>query len=179
MTVMRVSRWALLLMAFCTSAVVIVDQITKKMIVSSLDRLDVVPIIPNFFNLTLTYNRGVAFGLLSDLPPGTRELFLASATLLAVAVVIYLLLAEYHSDLLGQLAIALILGGAIGNSLDRFILGEVIDFLEIYVEPYYWPAFNVADSAICVGVVILLFRSPSRRSGQEIEVVEANGEVAE
>jgi signal peptidase II len=109
------------------------------------------------FNLTLSFNRGAAFGLWSGLESGWREIVLASTILLALGVVGFLLTRPYYQSKVTQIALAAILGGAIGNVIDRFIYGAVVDFLDFYLGSYHWPAFNIADSAICIGVGLLLF----------------------
>ena len=144
--------------------VVVSDQITKAIILSSIAEGDNLPLIPGFFNLTLTFNKGAAFGLLADLPDGSRQVILAITTVVALFVVVYFLVNDYKHDRFAQAALALIVGGAVGNIIDRCRLGVVVDFLDVYYSTYHWPAFNVADSCICVGVSILFFRKPTRRS---------------
>jgi signal peptidase II len=109
------------------------------------------------FNLTLSFNTGAAFGLWTGLANGWREIVLGLTILMAMALVVFLLTRPYYQTLLAQTALALILGGAIGNVIDRCIYGAVVDFLDFYIGASHWPAFNVADSAICIGVGLLLF----------------------
>ncbi|MCB0329377.1 MAG: signal peptidase II, partial [Bdellovibrionales bacterium] len=90
------------------------------------------------------------------LPDGVREATLWGVSSVAVVVVLYFLFCEYYFNVWGKIALSLILGGAIGNAIDRASKGEVVDFLDFYLSQYHWPAFNVADSAICVGGGILL-----------------------
>ena len=158
---------SLLLAAFVTAATTFLDQLSKSVILQSFQPGEVRPIITALFNLTLTFNKGAAFGLWSWLTPGTRELVLGLTILFAVAVVTYLLTRTYNKDPLSQAALAAILGGALGNVIDRVRIGAVVDFLDFYLGTWHWPAFNVADSAICVGVSILLIfaRQPSTRGG--------------
>ncbi len=146
--------------------VAFLDQWTKFLIVSALTLGERIEIIPGFFNLTLAYNPGAAFGMLGDLPDGTRQLVLGAVTVLALLVVFYFLAKDYYHDLIAQAALGLILGGAVGNIIDRVRLGVVVDFLDVYVQSYHWPSFNVADSAICIGVAILIFRKPAPRDAQ-------------
>ena len=143
--------------------VIVLDQLSKSLILSSFSVGEVRSIIPGFFNLTLTYNPGAAFGLLSDLPDGSRVLVLSLTICAALAAVGYFLLNEYYDDGIGQIGLLMIVGGAIGNIIDRARFGEVVDFLDVYFRSYHWPAFNIADSAICLGVTVLLFRKPSRK----------------
>ena len=139
-----------------TSLTIIVDQMTKVAVLSSFRPGEILPIIDGLFNLTLTFNYGAAFGLWSWLAPGTRELVLGLTILGAMGLVGYFLTRPYYRTLSAQLALSAILGGAIGNVVDRIRLGAVVDFLDFYVGNNHWPAFNVADSAICVGVAVLL-----------------------
>ena len=141
------------------------DQITKFLIVSELERGQIVEVIPKFFNLTLAFNKGAAFGFLASAPEGTRQLALAFTTILALSVVVYFLVRDFRGRGLSRHALALILGGAVGNVIDRVRLGEVIDFLDVYWGAYHWPAFNIADSAICIGVFLLLIAKPGPALG--------------
>jgi signal peptidase II len=142
-----------------TLATAALDQLTKHLILLTFSPGESVPIIPGLFNLTLTFNLGAAFGLWSGLPGGVRELVLALTNLLALGVVVYFMRQPHYRTWIAQTALAGILGGAIGNIIDRFVHGSVVDFLDFYVGNSHWPAFNVADSAICVGVTILLVLS--------------------
>lgn len=147
--------------------VVILDQLSKWWILQNVERGQIISIVPNIFNLTLTFNRGAAFGILSNMPDGTRQVLLGLTTLVALSAVLYFLRRDYRNEKVAQYSLALIFGGAVGNVLDRFRLGEVVDFLDVYWKNYHWPAFNVADSAICVGVVILIFRRNKTVEAQE------------
>jgi signal peptidase II len=136
----------------------ILDQLTKRIIVHNLSEGSIVSIIEGFFNLTLSYNRGVAFGFLSSIENTTlRVTILWTATLLACLAVAYMYIFEYKNSKTGKFGLALVLGGALGNMIDRLLLGEVVDFLDFHIASYHWPAFNIADSAICVGVCVLIF----------------------
>jgi signal peptidase II len=154
-------------MAVILALVVAFDQLTKYLVLQNIARGEIVPVIPDFFNLTLTFNRGAAFGLLSDLPDGTRQLVLAVTTLIALSAVLYFLVRDFHGERVAHYSMALILGGAFGNVIDRVRLGEVVDFLDVYWGTYHWPAFNIADSAICVGVAILLLKKPRTHSAKD------------
>jgi len=147
-------------------SVALLDQATKLLILQRLEFRDEVAIIPGFFNLTLTYNKGIAFGLLSDLPDFLRQVLISVATLMALLAVLYFLVRHYVSDRIAQGALAMIIGGAVGNIIDRVRLGMVVDFFDVYYSQYHWPAFNIADSAVCIGVLILLFR-PTNSDGEE------------
>lgn len=135
--------------------VVLVDQWTKQWALGALVDQSI-EVVPGWFSLTLAFNKGAAFGMLSGLPEGTRQLALSFATAFALIIVIGLLLNHYRTNRVGWLAAGLILGGAVGNIIDRVQLGMVVDFLDVYWNQYHWPTFNVADSCICVGVGILL-----------------------
>ena len=114
---------------------------------------DVIPVVPGFFNLTHVRNKGAAFSLFSTMPDGFRSAFFITVTLVAVAV-LAVLIKKTHERLLVT-AFSLIAGGAVGNVIDRIRFGEVVDFIQWYYKSYYWPSFNVADSAISVGVGLL------------------------
>ncbi|MFO0774328.1 MAG: signal peptidase II [Nitrospiraceae bacterium] len=146
----------LFLLALLTGAVVMVDQLTKVEVMQSMQLHQSIPIIPGYFNLTYIRNPGAAFGFMAGAGSGVRVIFFAITSLFALGVLCMILMRLPESDWLGQYSIAAILGGAIGNLLDRVRYGEVIDFLDVYVGTYHWPAFNVADAAITVGVVFLI-----------------------
>jgi signal peptidase II len=111
--------------------------------------------ITPFFNLVLVYNRGAAFSFLSSASGWQRELFIAIAVIAAVWIVY--LLRKYPRQTLFCLALSLILGGAIGNVIDRVLFGAVIDFLDFHLAGHHWPAFNLADSAITCGAALLIW----------------------
>jgi signal peptidase II len=132
------------------------DQLSKRVVLDAFQPGEIRPVIDGLFNLTLTFNRGAAFGLWSSLPGGWRELALGLSILLALVVVGFLITRSYYQTALAQIALAGILGGAVGNIIDRVQRGAVVDFLDFYIGSAHWPAFNIADSAICVGVFLLL-----------------------
>lgn len=146
----------LLLTSLATLVTLLLDQASKIQVLRTFQPGEIRPVIDGLFNLTLTFNRGAAFGLWSWLTPGLRELVLGITVLIAMAVVVYFLTRPYYQNALSQMALAGILGGALGNIIDRVRLGAVVDFLDVYYGTYHWPAFNIADSAICVGVGILI-----------------------
>lgn len=150
---MRVSRLLTVILS-----VFALDQATKFLVLEELDEAIAREVIPNFFNLTLVFNRGAAFGMFSALPDSFRKIVLLIVSLIAVGVVIVLLVRDARGDAWSQFALALILGGAAGNAVDRVRFDAVVDFLDFYVTDYHWPAFNIADSAISLGVMILLLR---------------------
>ncbi|MBU1568772.1 MAG: lipoprotein signal peptidase [Proteobacteria bacterium] len=135
---------------------IVLDQLTKAWIVDSLRLYESVEIVPGFFNLVHVTNSGAAFSLLADVDSPWRHYFFLSIGSLAMVglTVAYLKLRKVNKYY--SLALALIAGGAAGNLIDRIRFGAVIDFLDLYVGRYHWPAFNVADSAICVGAGLFL-----------------------
>lgn len=151
------------------SAVVVgLDQLTKSLAVSYLTLHEPLAVVP-FFNLTLTYNPGAAFSFLSDEGGWQRWLFIGLAVVVVTFLVLWLRKTPRGRIWL-PLALALVLGGALGNLWDRVVLGEVVDFLDVYYGRWHWPAFNIADSAISVGAVMLLlsaFFSEERRTGDD------------
>jgi signal peptidase II len=134
--------------------VLVLDQITKYVVEGHIRLHDVIIVIPGFFNLTHVRNKGAAFGILSSLPEVWRSAFFIVVTIIAVAAII-LLITKTH-ERLPVYAFSLIAGGAVGNVIDRMRYGEVVDFIQWYVKSYYWPSFNVADSAISIGVALLV-----------------------
>ena len=147
------------------------------MVLSQFRLGEIKPIIPSFFNLTLVYNPGVAFGVFSDLSDAVRIAVLTATTGIALLAIGYFLFSQYRHDIIAQAALAMITGGAIGNIIDRVRLGEVVDFLDFFIANYHWPAFNIADSAICVGVCILLFRTPADQESGEEELIQKEKEL--
>lgn len=136
-------------------AVLLLDQVTKLWIDSSFTLHERVPVINGFFDLMLAYNKGAAFSFLADQDGWQRWFFTGLS--LVISIVLFIWLRRLPpSHRWTAFAIALLIGGAICNLIDRIAYGHVVDFLLFYVDPWYWPAFNVADSAISIGVVILI-----------------------
>jgi signal peptidase II len=133
--------------------VLALDQFTKYVVEARIRLHDVIIVVPGFFNLTHIRNKGAAFGILSNLPEFWRGAFFITVTIVAVAAIITLIVKTHER--LSVYAFSLIAGGALGNVVDRIRYGEVVDFIQWYVKSYYWPSFNVADSAVTVGVVLL------------------------
>lgn len=151
----RKSRLVLVIVA----AIVLLDQTTKMLIVHSLAVHESVPVFESFFHLTHERNTGAAFSLLAEAPASFRQPFFLVTTLIAVVALLFWLRSVPITASWTIVAIAGILGGAIGNLIDRVLYGEVVDFLLVHWHGYYWPAFNVADSCITVGVLGLLWTS--------------------
>jgi len=139
-------------------SVLLLDRITKWAIARTIPLEDTINIIPGFFRLTHLENTGAAFSLFADSSSPFRTTLLIAFSVAALAVVSFLLWKDrsvFHS---GTLALSLILGGAVGNLWDRISDGKVTDFLDFYIGVHHWPPFNVADSAIVVGALLLFMR---------------------
>ena len=134
----------------CAAAVLVLDQVTKALVAGRLVLGVPVPVLGDFVRLTLVHNRGAAFGLF----PGSRVPFII-VSILAIAVVLYLFARDAYRSAPARVLLGSILGGALGNLIDRARLGYVIDFIEVGVGSLRWPVFNVADSAVTLGVIIL------------------------
>ncbi len=139
--------------AAIAAAVVVLDQWTKYLVTKNFHLYESVPVIRGFFNLTYVRNKGAAFGLLSGSHGAWRSVFFVLVAAVALAAVGMLI--RKSEDKLSLVAFSLIGGGAVGNLIDRIRFGEVVDFIEWYYRSYHWPTFNVADSAISVGVALL------------------------
>jgi len=145
-------------------AIVALDQITKAVVLERLPLGVPVTVIDGWLALTLVLNPGLAFGLLGSVPPGWRWV-VAALSLVALAVLARVALRVLPAGgWTGRLAIGLIFGGAVGNLVDRARFGAVVDFVDVYWRGWHWPAFNVADSAITVGVALLALRLLNDRS---------------
>ena len=139
------------------TAIVVVDQLTKAIVDRAMSLHDSIPLIPGFFNLTYIRNTGAAFGIFSGAHEVFRLPFLIGVSILAIGFIVVMLKHLRLGETGLATALSFILGGAIGNLIDRIAYGEVIDFLDVYWSNYHWPAFNVADSFITIGVTITLF----------------------
>jgi signal peptidase II len=135
--------------------ILVLDQWTKHVIETHVRLYQIITVIPGFFNITHVRNKGAAFSLFSSAPDGFRSVFFISVTLIA-GVVLAVLIKKTRERLL-LVSFSLILGGAAGNLIDRIRYGEVVDFIQWHVKSWYWPSFNVADSAITVGVCLLAY----------------------
>ncbi len=157
---------AYFIIILCT---IVFDQLTKAWIVDSLRLYESVAIVPGFFNLVYVTNTGAAFSLLANFDsPWRHYFFLGVGSLAMVGLSIaYLKLRKVNKYY--TLALALIAGGAAGNLVDRVRFGAVIDFLDLYVGRYHWPAFNVADSAICIGAGLFLVLNIFEVRTQEVK----------
>jgi signal peptidase II len=140
-----------------TGLIVILDQITKAVIRNTLTLYHSITVIPGFFNITYILNPGGAFGFMANKSPFLRNLLFILLSSLAVCLIFYFYKHTPKKYSLLSTCFALILGGALGNLIDRIRFGKVVDFLDFYIASYHWPAFNVADSAITVGITIYVF----------------------
>ena len=147
---------------------VFLDFISKNYVVSYFanNQGAYITVIENFFNIGLTYNQGVAFGFMTSWPDSLRITALTCTSIIAFGVLLYFLLVIYKNNKLATSFLALILGGAIGNLIDRIRFGAVVDFLDVYFKEYHWPMFNLADSFICIGVFALILL-PSGKSNKD------------
>ena len=167
----------ILILAAIVSAI---DQFSKELAISYLSVGERINIIPGCFDITLTFNKGVAFGLFSNITSDfVRLAVLSLTTIIALSAVVYFFVFEFAGTLSGELALAMILGGAVGNIIDRVQLGHVIDFFLAYYRQYSWPVFNVADSAISVGVLVLLLFHSRRAVAQDSSGGESPSSCAE
>jgi signal peptidase II len=150
-------------------AVIVLDQWTKWLVEVNLPQHAAEPVIPGFLNLTHVRNTGVAFGLFASEGAGSSP-FLTLLGLVALAAVGVYFWLTHSRDRLLLVALALVVGGAVGNLIDRISSGAVTDFIDVYVGTWHWPSFNVADSAISVGIVLMAidsFRPHRHREGEE------------
>ena len=137
-------------------AVIVADHLTKWWVSSTLDYHAFIPVLP-FFSLVLVHNTGAAFSFLAD-AGGWQRWFFVAVGVVATVVIVRLLKRHAHENRMA-FALALVLGGALGNVIDRVVLGHVVDFLYFHYKGFAWPAFNVADSAITVGAALLIWDS--------------------
>jgi len=148
---LEIGRW------FVIAAVVVaIDQWTKIEVQQHLKYGDSIP-VTSFFDLVLVFNPGAAFSFLSSASGWQRELFIGIA--LVASAFMATLIVRHRTNLVFSFALAMILGGAIGNVIDRWLLGAVVDFIHVHAGEHYWPAFNLADSAITLGAVLLVLES--------------------
>ena len=138
---------------FIAFFIIFMDFVLKKWMLLLLFEQPKQIIVTNFFNLTPVWNNGISFGLMSSQP----EVIRFSIPILALLVITYLISQLKFQGNLQQLASAIITGGAVGNVIDRILYGKVVDFLDFHIGGYHWPAFNIADVAICTGIVIWIY----------------------
>jgi signal peptidase II len=149
--------------------VLLLDRAAKWAVAGSIPLHDSVTVIPGFFHLTHVENTGAAFGLFAESAAQWKVGALVSFSVIALVVVTALLWKNSHALSTTTIGLSLILGGATGNLWDRMLTGHVVDFLDFYVGSYHWPAFNVADSAIVVGAVLLVSEIVFAKSGEVVK----------
>jgi signal peptidase II len=137
-------------------AVVLLDQATKLLIIRTIQYGQAIAIIPDFFDIVFVLNPGAAFGFLATLSAGVRNPLFILVSVVAVVLIVFYRARYLGSNRLVSFALALVLGGAAGNLIDRLRYGMVVDFLDVHVGQYHWPAFNVADSTISIGVGLMI-----------------------
>lgn len=153
----RAVKWKYVILLMIAGLVIGLDQLTKYSIVDHFHLGQTLPIISGFFNLTYVQNKGAAFGLLSQAHPSFRVPFFIIVPLIALLTIIYVFRKIPDHDSKHSIALSLVISGAIGNLIDRFFYGYVVDFLDFHWQwSYHFPAFNVADSAICIGVSLIM-----------------------
>lgn len=160
---MSLARWLAL-----AAAVIVADFVTKLAVLQNLRPGETIE-LTSFFNLVLVFNRGAAFSFLSDAGGWQRWFFTVLA--LTISAWIVVMLRRHAGERLLPLALSLVLGGALGNVVDRLRFGVVVDFLDVHVAGWHWPAFNVADSAITVGAVLLVV---DQIFGRRVETANAD-----
>jgi len=156
-----------LILLVTVAVVVLLDVATKHYIDSRMALHESFAVISGFLNVTYVRNPGAAFSFLADASPAFRSVFFLVVTVLAIILVLfYIARSRSDKEPLMIFALSLILSGALGNFIDRVRIGGVIDFIDVHIGAYHWPAFNVADSAITVGaflMLIALFKRPKER----------------
>ena len=154
---MNIMKNKFLMLFTIAGLVVILDQASKWLISSSLSYYEEVKVIPGFFNLIYIHNPGGAFGLFAKNQGNLQSMMFIIIAVAAMGLVLYLYKNTPSEYPVLSVGFALIFGGALGNIIDRIRLGEVIDFIDLYINHIHWPAFNIADSAISIGMVIFGF----------------------
>ncbi len=152
-----------LIASIISLAVIMLDQYTKYLIIRHIPLHRSLPVLDTFLTIVHTRNKGIAFGIFSGQASATQTVLLVLTSLAAIAFIFYLLRGLGTQCLYATVTLGLILGGAMGNLIDRIRWGEVIDFIDVHWRGYHWPAFNVADSAISVGMVLLVIGMLSKR----------------
>lgn len=148
------------------AAIVVLDQITKAAIVKNFILHEARPVIEGFFNLVYVMNPGAAFGFLAGASETFRYLFFIGITALVIVLIIYYIAESKSQNMLFIISMTLIFAGAVGNLIDRIRYGAVVDFLDFYIRTWHWPAFNVADSSISLGAVLMIWGMITQRKKQ-------------
>ncbi len=148
------------------AVIIALDQITKSAVMARFSLHETLTVIPGLFNLVYIMNPGAAFGFLADASPTFRYVFFIGVTILAAGLIVYYLVKSNPRNRLLAGSLTLIFGGAVGNLIDRIRFGAVVDFLDVYLGASHWPAFNVADSAITVGAVLMIWEMLRNRKSK-------------
>jgi signal peptidase II len=146
--------------------VVALDQVTKFWVAGRMQLFESIPVVPGFFSITYVRNPGAAFGMFSEAHGLLRIAFLVGVSLLAVGLLLVFFLRSPHAERVSRIAAVLVMGGAIGNLIDRLRFGEVIDFLDVFVGRLHWPAFNLADAAITIGIGLFVISAWREREAR-------------
>jgi len=152
--VMKSKYWVLLILCV---AIIVMDQWTKDVVQQRLALYQRVEVVQGFFNLTHVRNPGGAFGIFGGEKGGLGSWLFVLVSLVAIGSILFLLVKTKEGEKTLSFSFSLVLSGAVGNLIDRLRFGEVVDFLDFYLYSYHWPAFNVADSAICIGIGLMAF----------------------
>ena len=146
-----------------SAVIVALDQITKTIILNSLELYHSIKVIPGFFNITHIHNPGGAFGFLANQSHTVRIIVFLFISILALGFIFHFYRKTPETHKMLATAFALIFGGAIGNLIDRVRFGTVVDFLDVYIKNLHWPAFNIADSAITIGMGIFVYHIVTKK----------------
>ena len=152
--------------------IIVADALTKWLVSTSIDLHESIPLIPDFLQLVHVRNTGAAFGIGANADSRIVPLLLNLGAIGVFFVVVAYAFRAAVTDRMLQTGLHLILGGAIGNLIDRFRLGYVVDFVDVFVKSHHWPAFNVADSAICVGIALLFLDMRKKPDSDDVTAVE-------
>lgn len=151
-------------LAVIAGSIIVLDQITKALIMGRMALYDSFAVIPGFFSIVHIQNPGGAFGLLAGQGENVRYLVFVLLSAVAIGLIYYLYLRTPVAERLQATGLALIFGGAIGNMIDRLRFGQVVDFLDFYLKGWHYPAFNVADSGITIGIGLFLLQMLTRKT---------------
>jgi signal peptidase II len=149
---MKRKYWVLLIFCF---GILLLDQWTKSLIVQKLLLYQKVEVIQGFLNIVHVRNTGGAFGIFGGEKGGIGSILFVVVSLIAIGAIVFLFIKIKEDEKTLALSFSLVLSGAIGNLIDRLRYGEVVDFLDVHLSTYHWPAFNIADSAICIGIGLM------------------------
>jgi signal peptidase II len=151
------------IVSILAGVIIVLDQITKIWVQGSISMYESIPIVPGFFDLVHVLNKGAAFGFLNRADIHWQTYFFIAVSALAVVLIFHLVRTVDREDSFLFTGLGCILGGALGNMIDRIRIGQVIDFLDFHAAGHHWPAFNVADMAISIGALLLLISFYQRK----------------